>query len=438
MKDTSRAASAARLAFAAPALALLGVASAQASLPPGAGESALPIQEASALQDASEPARSARQAVRYVIVLEDGRVARGPAEALEGGGFRIRNGSDEWVEVAADRIAHAEPERDLQREWKSVQRDDSLAPADQLAWATDRGLLVEAFGAADELLDEHPRDGDLRVVAARLGEHVVPDDGSLEELLEAASRNGMAAREAALPRLVATGDREALLEALVADSKSKDHARRGCALYALARLFPADDARRQLLHAIWDPSPDARADAARAIGELGALEVGRPLIDALWSEHSVVRQRAAEAMATARDPMFVEPLLDRLFAIKPPRNPKVPVTRPLSAPPPGRSGGGPQRAYIFVGRQRAYIQDFDVEVAQFASVADPVINLLTEGAVLDVGVVSVTDVTVVSESKFIVRGLRQTTGQGFGTQPNKWRDWWSSEDADPYRVPAPR
>jgi len=43
-----------------------------------------------------------------------------------------------------------------------------------------------------------------------------------------------------------------------------------------------------------------------------------------------------------------------------------------------------QRAYVSVINQRAYVQDFDVEVAQFQSIADPQINVLTEGVVLDV------------------------------------------------------
>ncbi|MEX1025629.1 MAG: hypothetical protein WD226_11195 [Planctomycetota bacterium] len=43
-----------------------------------------------------------------------------------------------------------------------------------------------------------------------------------------------------------------------------------------------------------------------------------------------------------------------------------------------------QRAYVTVINQRAYVQDFDVEVAQFQAVADPVINVLTEGIVMDV------------------------------------------------------
>jgi len=43
-----------------------------------------------------------------------------------------------------------------------------------------------------------------------------------------------------------------------------------------------------------------------------------------------------------------------------------------------------QRAYVTVINQQAYIQDFDVEVAQFQAVADPQINVLMEGVVLDV------------------------------------------------------
>src|SRR5262245_4325711 len=43
-----------------------------------------------------------------------------------------------------------------------------------------------------------------------------------------------------------------------------------------------------------------------------------------------------------------------------------------------------QRAYVTVVNQRAYVQDFDVEVAQFEQIADPQINVLTEGIVLDV------------------------------------------------------
>jgi type II secretory pathway component GspD/PulD (secretin) len=43
-----------------------------------------------------------------------------------------------------------------------------------------------------------------------------------------------------------------------------------------------------------------------------------------------------------------------------------------------------ERAYVAVINQQAYVQDFDVEVAQFEKVADPQVNVLHEGVVLDV------------------------------------------------------
>lgn len=43
-----------------------------------------------------------------------------------------------------------------------------------------------------------------------------------------------------------------------------------------------------------------------------------------------------------------------------------------------------QRAHVLVAEQRAYVQDFDVEIAQGASSFDPVINVVQDGLVLDV------------------------------------------------------
>ena len=49
----------------------------------------------------------------------------------------------------------------------------------------------------------------------------------------------------------------------------------------------------------------------------------------------------------------------------------------------GGAGSSP-RSHIFTGRQFAYIQDFDVEAFQFEVAADPQINVIHEGVVLDV------------------------------------------------------
>ena len=61
-----------------------------------------------------------------------------------------------------------------------------------------------------------------------------------------------------------------------------------------------------------------------------------------------------------------------------------------------------QRAYVTVLNQRAYIQDFDVEVAQFQAVADPQINILHEGVVLDVRP------TIHSDRKYLTLEIQPT------------------------------
>ncbi|MBL8901211.1 MAG: hypothetical protein JNM84_26525 [Planctomycetes bacterium] len=61
-----------------------------------------------------------------------------------------------------------------------------------------------------------------------------------------------------------------------------------------------------------------------------------------------------------------------------------------------------QRSYITVVNQISYIQDFDVEVAQASFIADPVINVLQDGVVLDVRPV------ITQDRKHIILELRPT------------------------------
>ncbi len=81
-----------------------------------------------------------------------------------------------------------------------------------------------------------------------------------------------------------------------------------------------------------------------------------------------------------------------------------------------------QHAHVTVINQRAYIQDFDVEVAQFEAIANPQINVLQEGIVLDVRP------TIHQDRKYLTLELQPTvaeianlrafsTGLGSNTSP---------------------
>jgi hypothetical protein len=131
-----------------------------------------------------------------------------------------------------------------------------------------------------------------------------------------------------------------------------------------------------------------------------------------------VRTNAIEALATMEYREAVEPLYHHLVALQ--------------------SGGGTSapRVHIFTGRQRAYIQDYDVEVAQFAAIADPVINTLIEGEVLDVAVVGVTEYQVASERAAARRALSELTGATPGDTTVAWQKWWQ-EHGDDWRAVEP-
>jgi type II secretory pathway component GspD/PulD (secretin) len=60
------------------------------------------------------------------------------------------------------------------------------------------------------------------------------------------------------------------------------------------------------------------------------------------------------------------------------------------------------RANISVMNQVAYVRDFDVEIAQAASIADPIVDVVMDGVVLDVRPV------VSADRRFIVMELRPT------------------------------
>ncbi|MHC4893275.1 MAG: hypothetical protein ACYTFV_07890, partial [Planctomycetota bacterium] len=88
------------------------------------------------------------------------------------------------------------------------------------------------------------------------------------------------------------------------------------------------------------------------------------------------------------------------------------------------------RAHVFFGSQSAYVQDFDVEVAAYDSIADPVIGVLPAGAVLDVRAIGVSS----SPRRFeraAMESLRRLSGEDAGPKRKNWERWWSDSDHNP-------
>ncbi|RMH01861.1 MAG: hypothetical protein D6702_10235, partial [Planctomycetota bacterium] len=112
------------------------------------------------------------------------------------------------------------------------------------------------------------------------------------------------------------------------------------------------------------------------------------------------RARAAENLGASGSPRAVDPLMLAVAS---------------AARAPGR--------YVFFGRQVSLVTDLDVEVARAAAIADPVVNVLTEGSVLEVRLVST------FTSRAAMRGLRRLTGADPGPGEADWLRWYEERRA---------
>ncbi len=84
--------------------------------------------------------------------------------------------------------------------------------------------------------------------------------------------------------------------------------------------------------------------------------------------------------------------------------------------------GGATRGHMAVIQQQSYVRDFDVEVAQAAMIANPVVGVIQSGTVLDVTVMAVTTHrTVILDS--YRDAIREISGEDPGADPERWKAW---------------
>ncbi|MBL8756657.1 MAG: hypothetical protein JNK15_25400 [Planctomycetes bacterium] len=194
------------------------------------------------------------------------------------------------------------------------------------------------------------------------------------------------------------------------------------ALASLQRRALAGNDRFVLRTAILDGSDEVR-DAAIALA--------RPTADgddiaymAAGLEHAnaKVRMRTADALGGLGRPEAL-PLLVQAA----PR-------AGTGLVPAGGGGANGDRGHIAIINQQAYIRDFDVEVAQAAFIADPKIDVLQSGSVLDVTVAGTIEIRTI-----LVRyrqALKQLADNDPGEDPRKWPEWLARQAASA-AAPAP-
>ncbi len=159
--------------------------------------------------------------------------------------------------------------------------------------------------------------------------------------------------------------------------------------------------------AVTDTDPGVRDTAFAATTKIGHPQLFRFYTKQLFQRREATRLAAARALGALGDVRAVEYLVRR-YAI---------------------SGGGSSRGFVSSTQSTAYVRDFDVEVAQAAVIADPVIGIAQSGAVLDARVVGIFGTMSTVEKRVISESLEDLTGRRFGPNPDAWESWWKEHRA---------
>lgn len=218
-----------------------------------------------------------------------------------------------------------------------------------------------------------------------------------------------AGRETSVP--AQTGD-TTLFSDLIRTLEDGVTTRRAFAAFALRRLYAGSHLGPLAARAVFDPAIDVRDEAVLALRAARDPAACGAVVVALSSRNASVRARAAEALGRMGYREAVEPLVQMMLAAAP--------------APAGASGGGPVRANLYVGLSTAYVKDYDLEIAQGASVANPIVDLVTSGVVFDVGVGGTSSLPITTEVWSAAGALTRLTGERFGADAGRWRTWWAA------------
>ncbi len=324
---------------------------------------------------------------------------------------------DTWKPLDAQMVVGAALESDVLKEWHAMHDHADLRKADaraQLAsWAATAGLMNEALEEVDGALAVLRSHWFFTVPSLAVSADKL--DAAEDQVMRLGAQIPGASREVVALELAKHPDRDRLRERLAKELRSNVVTRRAFASLALRRAFPGELVKPLVMHAVLDPSEEVRTGSALALRAAHEPGVCVPIVKVmLESKSGKLRTNAAEALGHMGYSAAVEPLVDRLM---------------MAAAPGGGDSNRIPHANIFVGRQVAYIQDFDVQVAQFQAVADPQVNVLIEGSVQDSAVVGDLETDVVEETTTVRKSLERLTGELPGRSPKDWIAWWQKNGA---------
>ncbi|MHC5018710.1 MAG: HEAT repeat domain-containing protein, partial [Planctomycetota bacterium] len=192
---------------------------------------------------------------------------------------------------------------------------------------------------------------------------------------------------------------EEQLQVLLAGLTHQDGAIRAGAAEQLATRRDRRVVRALTRASVSDADPEARASALSALRALDYDQTPLYFGSALRAKDEAMRIRAAENLGTFGD------------------NPLAP--RVLADTWVEGWGGGP-RVNLFVGHSVSYIRDFSVEVAQTAAIADPEVDVIHEGAILDFQSKGIRQLISRDEQAAYHNAMKKLLKRDLGPQPTKW------------------
>ena len=378
-----------------------------------------------AAQEPAAPSEDAERELKRILHLTNGQALRAIARWKDGRWeYRVNRS---WTALPDGFVKRVALEREVLSQMKSLDKgigDEDLGRRVELArWMVGEGLLEESLNELSRVLEASGNhSGALALLAERHFIPVpsldVPEDevqDALVTLFDWAIGMPRAGQELAMLEFEHVKDREGFREDVAKALGSHSFLRRAFAARLLGRLYPGQEVKRLLAHAVLDASSEARLGAADALAAAEEPALTVPVVRALGSKSSTVRQQAAEALGNMNYKVAVQPLMSHLAAI---------------ASAQATSGTRAPHSHVFFGRQFAYVQDFDVEVAQFQSIADPQINVLVEGSVQDSAVQASRETVTVVERVAVRNALSELTGANPGKTSKAWLSWWDDNQAD--------
>jgi hypothetical protein len=388
----------------------------------------------SALARAQDPAAASavsnerEQKQKRILHLTGGQTLRGLTRFVEGEWQLRKNGA--WHAVPALAVQRFRKETDALKQARELGRGipvrDSGRRTEYAKWLVGEGLMVEASSELDAVLHFEPDSKaalavlqSKRFPRPRAGNPEADPMGVAKTLINASMNAGPVDRELLIQSLSQLQSTEAGKQALRTQLRSGLHSpailRRTFSAHALRRLLPGEELLPLMRRCVYDVSAPVRLEASLAVRAAGDPGLVLPIVKALGSESRAVRTNAAESLGHIGHAMAVPAL----------------VTHFANLPQSGGGGSAPSISHIYVGSHFAYVQDFDLEIAQGASIADPIVRQTQDAVVLEARVGGNSGrqypSSYAQEYRTVYESLKSLTAENPGSSPRDWQGWLTDQ-----------